>query len=165
MAHHRTDNECAWTGGNQTRPADPCHGICGVLTGFAQGGVWTAVLTGMLALWVTFVPRFIWIFAGAPLIDWLEGRPKLNIALAAITAAVVGVIANLTIWFALHVFFGRVAPIQFGALSTILPDFTTLQVIPIGLARLAAVLLLKRHWGLSWVLMICGGLSVLIASL
>ena len=136
-----------------------------MLTGFAQGGVWTAVLAGMLALWVTFVPRFIWIFAGAPLIDWLEGRPKLNIALAAITAAVVGVIANLTIWFALHVFFGRVAPIQFGALSTILPDFTTLQVIPIGLARLAAVLLLKRHWGLSWVLMICGGLSVLIASL
>jgi chromate transporter len=136
-----------------------------MLTGFAQGGVWTAVLAGMLALWVTFVPCFIWIFAGAPLIDWLEGRPKLNGALAAITGAVVGVIANLTIWFALHVFFGRVLPIQFGPLSTILPDLATLQVIPLGLAALAAVLLLKRHWGLSWVLMICSGVSLLIASL
>jgi len=136
-----------------------------MLTGFAQGGVWTAVLAGMLALWVTFVPCFIWIFAGAPLIDWLEGRPKLNGALAAITGAVVGVIANLTIWFALHVFFGRVFPIQFGPLSTILPDLATLQVIPLGLAALAAVLLLKRHWGLSWVLMICSGVSLLIASL
>ena len=136
-----------------------------MLTGFAQGGVWTAVLAGMLALWVTFVPCFIWIFAGAPLIDWLEGRPKLNGALAAITGAVVGVIANLTIWFALHVFFGRVIPIQFGPLSTILPDLATLQVIPLGLAALAAVLLLKRHWGLSWVLMICSGVSLLIASL
>jgi chromate transporter len=136
-----------------------------MLTGFAQGGVWTAVLAGMLALWVTFVPCFIWIFAGAPLIDWLEGRPKLNGALAAITGAVVGVIANLTIWFALHVFFGRVVPIQFGPLSTILPDLATLQVIPLGLAALAAVLLLKRHWGLSWVLMICSGVSLLIASL
>jgi len=136
-----------------------------MLTGFAQGGVWTAVLAGMLALWVTFVPCFIWIFAGAPLIDWLEGRPKLNGALAAITGAVVGVIANLTIWFALHVFFGRVVPIQFGPLSTILPDLATLQAVPLGLAALAAVLLLKRHWGLSWVLMICGGLSLLIASL
>jgi len=136
-----------------------------MLTGFAQGGVWTAVLAGMLALWVTFVPCFIWIFAGAPLIDWLEGRPKLNGALGAITGAVVGVIANLTIWFALHVFFGRVLPIQFGPLSTILPDLATLQVIPLGLAALAAVLLLKRHWGLSWVLMICSGVSLLIASL
>ena len=136
-----------------------------MLTGFAQGGVWTAVLAGMLALWVTFVPCFIWIFAGAPLIDWLEGRPKLNSALAAITAAVVGVIANLTIWFALHVFFGRVVPIQFGPLSTILPDLATLQAVPLGLAALAAVLFLKRHWGLSWVLMICGGLSLLITSL
>ena len=136
-----------------------------MLTGFAQGGVWTAVLAGMLALWVTFVPCFIWIFAGAPLIDWLQGRPKLNGALAAITGAVVGVIANLTIWFALHVFFGRVVPIQFGPLSTILPDLATLQVIPLGLAALAAVLLLKRHWGLSWVLMICSGVSLLIASL
>lgn len=136
-----------------------------MLTGFAQGGVWTAVLAGMLALWVTFVPCFIWIFAGAPLIDWLEGRPKLNGALAAITGAVVGVIANLTIWFALHVFFGRVVPIQFGPLSTILPDLATLQVIPLGLAALAAVLLLQRRWGLSWVLMICSGVSLLIASL
>lgn len=133
----------------------------GMLAGFAKGGVITALIAGALTLWVTFVPCFIWIFAGAPLIDWLEGRPKLTGALAAITAAVVGVIANLTVWFALHVFFGRVIDIKAGLLNTVMPDITTIQPMPISLALLAGFLLLKRHWGLPWVLMICGGLSLL----
>lgn len=136
----------------------------GMLAGYAQGGVFTALVAGALTLWVTFVPCFIWIFAGAPLIDWLEGRPKLTGALAAITAAVVGVIGNLTIWFALHVFFARVTPLTYGPMRTIWPDLPSLQLLPLALAVLAGVLLLKRHWGLPWVLLICGGLSLLIAS-
>jgi len=136
----------------------------GMMTGYAQGGAWFALLAGLLTLWVTFVPCFIWIFAGAPLIDWLEGRPKLTGALAAITAAVVGVIANLTLWFALHVFFAQVTPITYGPLRTILPDLASFQIMPLALAAVAAFLLLKRHWGLIWVLMICGGLSLLLAS-
>lgn len=137
----------------------------GMMAGYAQGGVGTAIVAGALTLWVTFVPCFIWIFAGAPLIDWLEGRPKLNGALAAITAAVVGVIANLTVWFALHVFFARITDLRYGPVHTIWPDLTSFQVLPLALAALAGVLLLRRHWGLPWVLMICGGLSLLIASI
>lgn len=136
----------------------------GMMAGYTEGGVLMALLAGALTLWVTFVPCFIWIFAGAPLIDWLEGRPKLTGALAAITAAVVGVIANLTVWFALHVFFGQINAVTYGPLRTIWPDITTLQILPIGLASVAGILLLRQHWGLPWVLMICGGLSLLIAS-
>lgn len=134
----------------------------GMMAGYAQGGMGFAVIAGLLTLWVTFVPCFIWIFAGAPLIDWLEGRPKLTGALAAITAAVVGVIANLSLWFALHVFFKTIYPINWGPLTMILPDVQTLQILPVILAVLAGYLLLKRHWGLPWVLLICAGLSLLL---
>ncbi|MCO4848435.1 MAG: chromate efflux transporter [Yoonia sp.] len=127
----------------------------GMMAGYLNGGVWTAILAGLLTLWVTFVPCFIWIFAGAPLIDWLDGRPRLTSALSGITAAVVGVIANLSLWFALHVFFGTVTPISIGPLQLILPEITTLQVIPVAIAALAAFLLLGRHWGLPLVLLIC----------
>jgi chromate transporter len=57
---------------------------------------------------VTFAPCFLWIFAGAPYVEWIATRPRLQGALDAITAAVVGVIANLSLWFALHVVFGEV---------------------------------------------------------
>ncbi|MEN9011829.1 MAG: chromate efflux transporter [Yoonia sp.] len=130
----------------------------GMLTGYSQGGISTAIIAGLLTLWVTFVPCFIWIFAGAPLIDWMEGRPRLTGAMAAITAAVVGVIANLSVWFALHVFFGTVTD---GPLAMLLPDLNTLQIWPILIALLAATLLLWRHWSLLWVLIICAGAGLL----
>tara|TARA_R110002049_G_scaffold263500_2_gene439708 strand:- start:692 stop:1864 length:1173 start_codon:yes stop_codon:yes gene_type:complete len=136
-----------------------------MIAGYAQGGIGLAILAGGLTLWVTFVPCFIWIFAGAPLIDWLEGRPKISGALAAITAAVVGVIANLSLWFATHVFFGNISVVDIGPLRTILPDFGTLQFLPVAIASLAAVLLLVRHWGIVWVLMICSGISLLVLTL
>ena len=103
---------------------------------------------------MTFVPCFIWVFAGAPLIDWLDGRPRLRGALAGITAAVVGVIANLSLWFALHVFFGTVSPVKAGPLQTVLPDLTTWQPAAFGLAITAGLLLLWRHWPLPLVLLI-----------
>jgi chromate transporter len=127
----------------------------GMMAGYLQGGVSTALLAGFMTLWVTFVPCFIWIFAGAPLIDWLNGRPRLSSALLGITAAVVGVIANLSLWFALHVFFGIVTPISIGPLQLIVPEITTLQIVPVAIAALAAFLLLRRHWGLPLVLLIC----------
>ena len=127
----------------------------GMMAGYLQGGVSTALLAGFMTLWVTFVPCFIWIFAGAPLIDWLNGRPRLTSALSGITAAVVGVIANLSLWFAMHVFFGIVTPISIGPLQLIVPEITTLQIVPVAIAALAAFLLLRRHWGLPLVLLIC----------
>ena len=116
----------------------------GHLAGAAQGGAALAITAGMLTLWVTFVPCFIWIFAGAPLIDWLEGQPRISAALQAITAAVVGVIANLSLWFAAHVAFGEVGRIGAGPLTVIVPNLATLNVAAIALAFLAAALLLWR---------------------
>ena len=60
-----------------------------------------------MTTWVTFTPSMLWIFAGAPFVEQLRANRRLSGALAAITAAVVGVILNLTVWFALHVLFGR----------------------------------------------------------
>ncbi|WP_108815064.1 chromate efflux transporter [Loktanella sp. Alg231-35] len=133
----------------------------GMVAGLANAGPGMAVLAGMLTLWVTFVPCFIWIFAGAPLIDWLDGRPRLRAALAAITAAVVGVIANLSVWFALHVIFERVNPVVIGPIKTVLPVFSTLNPLALALACTAAVLLLWRHWSLPLVLLISAALSLL----
>jgi chromate transporter len=71
---------------------------------------WVAgTLGAVLTTWVTFVPCFLWIFLGAPYIEWLRGNQKLTAALSAITAAVVGVVLNLAVWFALHVVFSTVA--------------------------------------------------------
>jgi chromate transporter len=132
----------------------------GMLAGMAKAGIGMALIAGALTLWVTFVPCFIWIFAGAPLIDWLAGQPRLRGALAAITAAVVGVIANLSLWFAMHIFFAEVSTFTAGPLQTIVPTLTTLSIPAVVLACIAGVLLLRRHWALPPVLLICAGLSV-----
>lgn len=86
-----------------------------LLAGFAQNGVSGAIAAGVLALWVTFTPCFLWIFLAGPYLDRIAGNPRLSAALRAITAAVVGVIANLSVWFALHVLFARVTPDWFFA--------------------------------------------------
>lgn len=137
----------------------------GMVAGLAQGGAGMAFWAGALTLWMTFVPCFVWIFAGAPLIDWLQGRPRLQGALAAITAAVVGVIANLSLWFALHVFFDTVSPLGWGPVSTIVPDILSLQPIAVSLALLAAALLVWRSWPLSAVLFGCAIVSLGISLL
>ena len=72
-------------------------------------------LGGLLTTWVTFVPCFLWIFLGAPFVERCAATRRCRRALAAITAAVVGVILNLAIWFALHVLFARGAPVQASA--------------------------------------------------
>lgn len=136
----------------------------GMIAGMAKGGVTLAIIAGFLTLWVTFVPCFIWIFVGAPLIDWLDGKPRLRSALAGITAAVVGVIANLSLWFACHVFFAVVAPFSWGPIQTILPNVTTLQPIATGLAAVSTVLLLWQHWQLPLVLFVSAALSLTIAA-
>ncbi len=137
----------------------------GMIAGMAEGGVAMALLAGALTLWVTFVPCFIWIFAGAPLIDWLDGRPRLRAALAAITAAVVGVIANLSLWFAVHVFFAQVDTVSLGPLHFIWPQFGTLQPLALGLAAITGLLLLWRHWPLPLVLLISAALSLAAAGI
>ncbi len=84
----------------------------GFLAAFRDAAPFSPIAAGMLGAamttWVTFVPSMLWIFAGAPFIEPLRANRRLSGALAAITAAVVGVILNLSVWFALHVLFGQV---------------------------------------------------------
>lgn len=136
----------------------------GVVAGVEQGGLGLGLLGGAMVLWVTFVPCFIWIFAGAPLIDWLAGKPRLSGALAAITAAVVGVIANLTLWFALHVLFARQVTVTLGPAQLFLPVPATLDPMALGLAVLAGWLILRRHWSLPLTLGLSASLSLLLTA-
>ena len=81
----------------------------GFLGGFGEGGLALALAAAGVTLWATFAPCFLWIFTAAPYVERLEGRPRIEGALAAITAAVVGVILNLALWFGLHVLFAEVS--------------------------------------------------------
>lgn len=112
-----------------------------------------------VALWMTFVPCFLWIFAGAPWIARLTGAPRLKAGLAAIMAAVVGVIGHLSLWVALHVLFDRLIPVETLALRTLLPDPTSLRPLALGLALLSAWALLVRHWPLPVVLAAAAGIA------
>lgn len=95
--------------------------------------LWAAMLGALMATWVTFAPSFLWIFAGAPFLDDLRREPRLAGALAGITAAVVGVIAYITLWFALHVLFREVGEAYWGLLRY-------LWVVPQSLDWRAAIL-------------------------
>ncbi|MEO1676978.1 MAG: chromate efflux transporter [Pseudomonadota bacterium] len=132
------------------------------LTGFGAGGTAGAVTAAALALWVTFVPCFLWIFAGAPYIEWITHQPRLKGALNGITAAVVGVIANLSLWFAAHVFFAHVGRIEAGPVSLVAPDSATLDLRAATLAVVAAILLLRLKMSLELTLaiMALGGLAL-----
>jgi chromate transporter len=116
----------------------------GYLAGYRfAGGIAGGLAGAFISLWVTFVPCFLWIFFFAPFIDHLRSMPRLSGALAAITAAVVGVILNLSVWFALHVLFGRVERMNWGVLDVWLPDPASLNVASMLLLLAAAALLLR----------------------
>ncbi|WP_299551275.1 chromate efflux transporter [uncultured Tateyamaria sp.] len=117
-----------------------------LLAGYAQSGLGMAVAAGVLTLWVTFVPCFLWIFAAGPYLDHIAARPRLSAALQAVTAAVVGVILNLSVWFALHVLFADVGKASMSALPV--PDVATLNIWAAGLTAIAALLMLGLRVGL-----------------
>ncbi|MEL7093703.1 MAG: chromate efflux transporter [Pseudomonadota bacterium] len=112
-----------------------------LLAGYAQGGLTLALAAGALTLWVTFTPCFLWIFAAGPYLDHIAGRPRLAAALQAITAAVVGVIANLSVWFALHVLFANIS--TRGTLPV--PQLSSFDPVAAALTALAAVLMLALN--------------------
>jgi chromate transporter len=131
----------------------------GYMAGFRSSGlagsVWMGVATAMVALWVTFAPCFLWIFAGAPYIERLARMPRLSGALAAITAGVVGVIANLALWFGLHVLFEGLSRIEAGPVSMTWPQWSTINPMALGLFFLSSLMLLKFHAGLAKTLLVC----------
>jgi chromate transporter len=105
-----------------------------------MGGIVGSVLT----TWVTFVPCFFWVFLGAPYIERLRGNKQLNSALSAITAAVVGVVLNLAVWFSLHTLFGKVTTTKTYGLRLQLPDLATADLAACAIAVLAC--LLTFYW-------------------
>jgi len=133
--------------------------------GRAGGGVdaWMAVAGAVVTLWATFAPCFLWIFAGAPYIERLGAMPRLRAALAGVTAAVVGVILNLTVWFALHVLFARLVPVNAGPVRMSLPDITSLDVRTLALTAVAALMLLVWHRSLALTLAASAVLALLLA--
>jgi chromate transporter len=133
----------------------------GYMAAFRQGGILYGIAGAITALWMTFIPCFLWVFAGAPYIHRLASMPRLSAALAAITAAVVGVIANLSVWFAAHVAFAHADETRIGPLHLLSPQWSSLNPVSLALTLLAALLLLRLHRGLAVTLALCGGLGVL----
>jgi chromate transporter len=110
------------------------------------------VLGATLTSWVTFAPSFLWIFAGAPYVERLRGNRALAAALAGITAAVVGVILNLALWFALHMLFARIDEVRAGPLHLLVPEWKTLDPALLLIAVGAAVAIFRLKWGMLWTL-------------
>jgi chromate transporter len=123
--------------------------------------VTAGVLGAVMTTWVTFVPSMLWIFAGAPFIEQLRGNRQLAGALAAITAAVVGVILNLSVWFALHVLFGQIVEMHWGPMRWFAFDPLALDLRAAVLALIAGVLAFGLHRGLIEVVVAMAALGVI----
>lgn len=124
--------------------------------------VMAGVVGSALATWVTFVPPMLLIFAGAPFVEQLRSNQRLSGALAAITAAVVGVILNLTLWFVLHVLFSHIEEMRAGPLRWYAFDPSTLDLKAAALAAVAAVLAFRFHRGLIQMVAIMAALGVAV---
>jgi len=124
------------------------------------GGLVGALVT----LWFTFVPCFLWIFVGAPYVETLRGVRWLATALAGVTAAVVGVIANLALWFGLHVLFADLEERRVGMARLLVPDLASFDALAAAIAVVAAVLLLRLHWNLMLVLSLAALVGVALRS-
>lgn len=136
----------------------------GFLAAYRDAAPFTPLVAGMLGalltIWVTFAPCFLWIFTFAPWIDRLQHARRLKGALAAITASVVGVIANLSLWFALHVIFREVSEAHLGPLRFDWPELRSIDALALGLAALAMVHLLRLKRPVVEVLALSGALGL-----
>jgi chromate transporter len=138
----------------------------GFLAGFRDPAPFSPVTAGIVAAalttWVTFTPSMLWVFVGAPFVEQLRANKRLSGALAAITAAVVGVILNLTVWFALHVLFGHIEERRFGWLRWYAFDPLALDLKAAALAIIAGVLAFVLHRGLIEVVVVMAALGVAV---
>jgi chromate transporter len=129
---------------------------------------WVAATVGaLLTTWVTFVPSFTLVFLGAPYVERLRHNRTVADALAGVTAAVVGVIANLALFFAVHTLFGEADRVGWGPVRLELPDVTTLRPLSVAAAVLAVLMLFKLRWSVLRTLGVCAllGLSAGLLSL
>ena len=129
---------------------------------------WTAaVVASLLVTWVTFVPSFLFVLLGAPYMERLRGNRSLSAALTGITAAVVGVIANLGVFFAVHTLFAESRTVDGWLLSVEVPDLGTLRPVHLAIAVVAAVLIFRLRWSVLRTLGVCAllGLAAGLAGL
>jgi chromate transporter len=135
----------------------------GFLAAYRAPGALSPVAAGvagsLVTAWVTFAPSFLWIFTGAPYIEALRDNRTLGNALSGIRAAVVGVIANLAAWFALHVLFARVETVHRGGLRLFAPDWSTLDAASLALTIAAGVALIRYRVGMFPTLLGCAALG------
>jgi chromate transporter len=138
----------------------------GFLAGYRDAAPFSPVTAGVIAAamttWVTFTASMLWIFAGAPFVEQLRSNRMLTGALAAITAAVVGVILNLTVWFALHVLFGHVTERRTGILRWYAFDPLALDLKTAALAVIAALLAFRFHRGLVELVAVMAALGIAV---
>ncbi len=138
----------------------------GFLAGYRDAAPFTPVTAGVIAAamttWVTFTASMLWIFAGAPFVEQLRSNRMLTGALAAITAAVVGVILNLTVWFALHVLFVNVTEQRTGIFRWYAFDPLALDWKTAALAVIAALLAFRFHRGLVEIVAIMAVLGIAV---
>jgi chromate transporter len=121
-----------------------------------------ATLGGLLTTWVTFVPCFLWIFLGAPFVERLRGNKALAASLSAITAAVVGVVLNLAVWFALHTLFAETRPVAAGPLAFDLPVLASVNWPALLLSAAALLAVFRLKIGTLWVLAACAAAGLLL---
>ena len=114
-----------------------------------------AVLASLLVTWVTFLPSFLFIFLGAPYVEQLRGNHALSAALTGITAAVVGVIANLAVYFAVQTIFGQTNDITWGPASFEVPELSSVRPLAMVITLLAAVMIFRLRWSVLRTLGVC----------
>jgi chromate transporter len=119
-------------------------------------------LGGLLATWVTFTPCFLWIFLGAPFIEVLRDNKPLNGALSAITAAVVGVVLNLAIWFALHTIFREVRPVRAYGFEFDMPALASVEPWALALSIAAIVAIFRFKVGMITTLLVCSAVGIVL---
>ncbi|MCA0400297.1 MAG: chromate efflux transporter [Proteobacteria bacterium] len=138
----------------------------GFLAAFRDPGILSPLAAGVtgaaLTTWVTFIPCFLWIFLGAPHVERLSGNRAIAAALRAVTAAVVGVILNLAVWFALHTLFREVGAVKAGLLDLPMPAWRSLDPWAALLALVALFSLFRLKLGMIPTLALCAGLGLAI---
>jgi chromate transporter len=121
-----------------------------------------AVVASLLTTWVTFVPCFVFVFVGAPYVERLRGNNALSSSLTGIMAAVVGVIANLAIYFAIHTLFRDVSTVTWGPVQLQLPEPGSLKPLSLAVALLAALLLFRARWSVLRTLGACALIGLVV---
>lgn len=139
----------------------------GYMAAFRNPGSLSPVMAGVfgavLTTWVTFVPSFLWIFLGAPYMETLRGKANLSGALSTITAAVVGVILNLGVWFSIFALFAQVDTIDVLGASVYKPDLASIDLVGVAIALVAGLLLFRFRWNILRVVLASAAVGVLLA--